>query len=40
VLETRKGQFELALALGAVLLVLTLAANFALLRLPLGAARR
>jgi tungstate transport system permease protein len=35
VLETRKGEFELALALGAVLLALTFAANFLLLRLPL-----
>ncbi len=33
VLETRKGNFELALALGGVLLVLALAANFLLLRL-------
>ena len=35
VLETRKGNFDLALALGAVLLALTFAANFLLLRLPL-----
>jgi len=33
VLETRKGNFELALALGGVLLALALAANFLLLRL-------
>jgi tungstate transport system permease protein len=33
VLETRKGNFELALALGAVLLALALAANVILLRL-------
>lgn len=33
VLETRKGNFELALALGGVLLTLTLAANALLLRL-------
>jgi tungstate transport system permease protein len=33
VLETRKGDFELALALGAVLLTLTLVINFALLRM-------
>jgi tungstate transport system permease protein len=33
VLETRKGNFDLALALGAVLLALALAANFLLLRL-------
>ena len=35
VLETRKGNFELALALGGVLLGLAFAANFLLLRLPL-----
>jgi tungstate transport system permease protein len=33
VLETRKGDFELALALGGVLLTLTLVTNFFLLRL-------
>jgi tungstate transport system permease protein len=33
VLETRKGNFELALALGGVLLALALSANFVLLRL-------
>jgi tungstate transport system permease protein len=35
VLETRKGNFELALALGGVLLALAFAANYLLLRLPL-----
>ncbi|HKZ68519.1 MAG TPA: ABC transporter permease, partial [Anaerolineales bacterium] len=34
VLETRKGNFELALALGVVLLGLAFASNFVLLRLP------
>jgi len=34
VLETRKGNFELALALGGVLLVLAFVSNFLLLRLP------
>jgi tungstate transport system permease protein len=33
VLETRKGNFELALALGGILLALALAANAVLLRL-------
>jgi ABC-type tungstate transport system substrate-binding protein len=33
VLETRKGNFELALALGGVLLGLAFASNFLLLRL-------
>ncbi len=36
VLETRKGNFELALALGGVLLALTFASNYLLLRLPAG----
>jgi tungstate transport system permease protein len=39
VLETRKGNFELALALGGVLLVLALAANAVLLRLGQRARR-
>ena len=34
VLETRKGNFELALALGGVLLALAFVSNFLLLRLP------
>ena len=34
VLETRKGNFELALALGGVLLAVTFVTNFMLLRLP------
>jgi tungstate transport system permease protein len=39
VLETRKGQFELALSLGVVLLALAFAANFLLLRLPVRGLR-
>lgn len=39
VLETRKGEFELALALGGVLLTVNLLANFALLRLGRQAGR-
>ena len=40
VLETRKGEFALAIALGLILLLLSLLANLALYRLQQRGARR